>query len=110
MKWIVSAMPLLLLAGGTSVLSGCSDENIQTIPKQQQPLSATQAETEKLPSPLPANKPANKPVQQTEPEGSDAIRELQRRLSAKGYYIGPIDGIMTPELRKAAKGDLRDRL
>lgn len=54
-----------------------------------------------------------KPVasaEKAEAKRADSIRSLQLRLSENGYYAGPIDGIMTPELRQAAKGELRDRL
>lgn len=51
-----------------------------------------------------------KPVVEADTERAKSIRQLQLKLSENGYYAGPIDGIMTPELRKAAKGELRDRL
>lgn len=42
--------------------------------------------------------------------GNAKVRALQEQLSADGYYAGPINGIMTPETRQAAKGALQDRL
>lgn len=39
----------------------------------------------------------------------DRIRALQQRLQDEGYYSGPVDGILTPETRSAAKRLYRDR-
>jgi len=40
---------------------------------------------------------------------SDEIRALQRMLIAEGYYEGPVNGIITPETRRAARDFLRTR-
>ena len=37
------------------------------------------------------------------------MSEPQAYLSQQGYYIGPIDGVVTPELRAAASAYMRDR-
>jgi peptidoglycan hydrolase-like protein with peptidoglycan-binding domain len=31
----------------------------------------------------------------------ETVREAQRRLRDQGYYQGPLDGLMTPEMRRA---------
>jgi len=31
----------------------------------------------------------------------DRVRQAQRALQDKGYYRGPVDGLMTPEMRRA---------
>jgi peptidoglycan hydrolase-like protein with peptidoglycan-binding domain len=31
----------------------------------------------------------------------DRVRDAQRALQSRGYYEGPIDGLMTPEMRRA---------
>lgn len=81
-------------------VSGCADDTVKLVPEDMQIMK-------KQPE-LNPTKPAGKLAQQS--EGTEQIRALQKRLSEKGYYDGPINGIMTPETRQAAKGELRDRL
>lgn len=87
---IASSLLLLCYLPG---VSACNSESVK--PPQTKPVQTMSA---------------NESLIQVEAEGTEAIRRLQLKLSEKGYYDGPIDGIMTPELRKAAKGELRDRL
>jgi len=37
------------------------------------------------------------------------IRTLQSKLIEEGYYTGPVNGIVTPETRRALQGMLSDR-
>lgn len=84
MKYLIATASLLLTACATPVISATPDGSIKPVPDA----SLAKAEAER----------------------AESIRLLQLRLSENGYYAGPIDGIMSPELRKAAKGELRDRL
>jgi len=40
----------------------------------------------------------------------NAIATWQQKLSDEGYFIGEIDGLSSPELNRATKGYLRDRI
>lgn len=95
MKQLISTTALLLLICTTPAISGSSDESTNSVvtpptmtPKPKAVESAAEAKEKR----------------------AESIRQFQQLLSDNGYYDGPIDGIMTPELRKAAKGWLRDRL
>lgn len=92
MKQLISITTLLLLLCTTPATSAPADESIDSEP-------TVEVKTKKVES-----------AAEAEEKRKNSIRRLQRRLSDNGYYAGPIDGIMTPELRKAAKGWLRDRL
>ncbi len=40
----------------------------------------------------------------------DRVRALQKRMIEEGYYEGPVNGIITPETRRAARGFYSDRI
>ena len=42
-------------------------------------------------------------------EDEDKIRALQKRLIDEGYYVGKINGMKTPETRRAVKAWSMDR-
>ena len=99
-----SACVLLMLS--TSLMVGCYSGDTAKLPHKLTP--ETQAAMEpsagnalRQPTPTPVSIPL---------KGTEAVRALQQRLSENGYYDGPINGIMNPETRKAAKGELQDRL
>ena len=58
---------------------------------------------------------AASPALAAEPSAPDtgvpgaSVSETQAYLSQQGYYIGPIDGVVTPELRAAASAYMKDR-
>lgn len=58
--------------------------------------------------------PASSPATAVESPAPDAgvrgasVSETQTYLSQKGYYIGPIDGVVTPQLRAAADAYMKD--
>lgn len=107
MKIMIPAISLLVFASGVFAGSGCMGEKIKDS-QEQSAMPKAQTPTENT---LQAQKPDNQPAETTSPqEGTEAIRTLQKKLRDKGYYDGPVNGILTPETRRAAKGELRDRL
>jgi len=53
-------------------------------------------------------KPAKADVSKVDTR-KEEIKTLQRQLIEYGYYSGPVNGIVTPETRRALQGMLSDR-
>lgn len=97
MKILKLGLITMLTAAWIAPLSACTNEKVAT---------KTVAETEMSKEQL--NSETNQQTQSK--QSAEEVRALQKKLSEEGYYNGPIDGVMTPELRNAAKGALRDRV